>query len=232
MCGRFTLTYGTADQLALELGAAFDAVQRKRYRPRYNIAPSDEHWVLRGEREERELLSCRWGLTYTRGGPRPAKRAARPINARAETIDRSPAFREAFGSRRCVVPADGYFEWTGPKKARRPIWFHRGDGGLLLFAGLYEVGPSELETPQVTFTIITTKANRVVERVHDRMPVVLDEGSVDEWLFAPAAERAKLHALLLPAVDDALVGTPVNPRVNAVRYDDPECLAVAPSMLL
>ena len=232
MCGRFTLTYRDTDHLALELGVAFDAIHRERYRPRYNIAPSDEHWILRGGREERELVPSHWGLMNTNAGSLAAKRAARPINARAETVDSNPAFREAFGKRRCVVPADGYFEWTGPKKARRPIWFHRGDGGLLLFAGLYATERSEVGTLQVTFTIITTTANRVVERVHDRMPVILDEGSLDEWLFAPAAERAKLHALLLPVVDDALVGTPVSPRVNSVRYDDPECLAVAPSMLL
>ena len=176
------------------------------------------------------MLPSRWGLVNA--GSRPARRAARPINARAEAIDPRPAFREAFGKRRCVVPADGYFEWMGPKKARQPIWFHREDGGLLLFAGLYETWHSELGISQVTFTIITTKSNRVVERFHDRMPVILGEGSLDEWLFAPEAERAKLHALLLPAVNDALVGTPVNPRVNSVKYDDPECLAVAPGMLL
>lgn len=230
MCGRFTLTYKDMQQLAVDLGVAADAIDRKRYRPRYNIAPTDEHWLVRGQREQRELLPARWGLVND--GSRDAKRAARQINARAETVDRSPAFREAFKTRRCVVPADGYFEWMGPKIARQPVWFHREDGGLLLLAGLYECWFPEPDAPQTTFTIITTDSNRAVESVHDRMPVILDAESVDEWIFAPEAERSRLQALLKPAPDDAVVGTPVNPRVNSVKHDDPECLATAPGALL
>jgi len=230
MCGRFTLTYRDMERFAVEFGVALTDTDRKCYRPRYNIAPTDEHWLVRGRLEERELLSGRWGLVNEWSSD--AKRAARQINARAETVDRSHAFRAAFKTRRCVVPADGYFEWMGPKNARQPFWFHREDGGLLFLAGLYECWFTEPEAPQTTFTILTTDANRVVEPVHDRMPVLLDAGSVDEWIFTPETHRARLHALLTPAPDDAVVATPVNPRVNSVRYDDPECLAVAPGALL
>lgn len=111
MCGRFTLTRREAEVLAAELGVAIESLSD--YRPRYNIAPTDRHWIVRMKYEDRELLPARWGLVNSWAKDR--KRAAQQINAWAETLASSPAFKEAFSKRRCVMPADGFFEWVGPK---------------------------------------------------------------------------------------------------------------------
>ena len=136
MCGRFTLAIEDQEQLAKLLGADADAFLQHQYRARYNIAPTDEHWIVRVKREQRELLPAKWGLVNH--WSKDAKKAARQINARAESIDTRSAFRDAFKERRCVVPADGYYEWTGAKDNRQPHWFHRPDRGVFLMAGLYE----------------------------------------------------------------------------------------------
>lgn len=222
MCGRFTLTRQDRVELARELGVPADQVPESDYRPRYNIAPASRHWIVRMEYEDRELVPARWGLINH--WAKDPKIGYRQINARAETLDKRPAFREAFRKKRCVVPADGFFEWAGPKGARQPIWFHRPDGGLVLFAGLgesWQPAPGEWE---LTFTVITTAANAALEPVHDRMPVILPQEVVDEWLYPRQDSLAALSALLLPARDDLLVGTPVSPRVNSVKNDDPACL--------
>jgi putative SOS response-associated peptidase YedK len=219
MCGRFTMSRRDAEELALELGVPLESLRD--YRPRYNIAPTDQHWLLRVKYEERELLPARWGLVNS--WAKDNKRAAQQINARAETLESRAAFKGAFAERRCVVPSDGFFEWTGPKTARQPIWFHRPQGGLILFAGLYEywqTGPYQWER---TFTIVTTDANEVVGRVHDRMPVILAEESADAWLL-PNQELSHLRTLLAPAPEALLIATAVSPRANSVRNDDPAVL--------
>ena len=134
MCGRYTLTYRKAELLAEHLGVSVDSLGD--YSPRYNVAPTQRHWIVRMEHEDHEVLPARWGLINH--WAKDSMVGYRQINARAETLSQRPAFREAFKKRRCVVPADGFYEWTGSKGARQPIWFHREDGGLLLFAGLYE----------------------------------------------------------------------------------------------
>jgi len=137
MCGRFTLTEDNREWVAERLGVPVDQLVEDTYRPRWNIAPTDTHWIVRMQHEDREALPAKWGLIQF--GSKDAKRAAAQINARAETVGSRPAFRNAWRkSRRCVVPADGFFEWTGDKKDRQPIWFHRPDGELIFFAGLYE----------------------------------------------------------------------------------------------
>ena len=229
MCGRFTLTYRERMRVAEELGVNVEEIPEDAYQPRYNIAPTDQHWIVRLRYEERHILPSKWGLVNS--WAKDAKRAAAQINARAETIDRAPAFREAFEKRRCVVPADGYFEWLGAKESRRPIWFHRPDGGLLLFAGLYESWQPQPGEWQRTFTIITTDANELTAPVHDRMPAILDDEAVDAWLYQGEDDLQRLRSLLRPAPDDLLIATPVSQRVKSVKNDDPECL-VEVSVLL
>jgi putative SOS response-associated peptidase YedK len=153
-----------------------------------------------------------------------ASRAAAAINAKAETIDTRGAFREAFAQRRCVVPADGFYEWGGPKTARRPLWFHRQDGGLILFAALYESWYPEKNEPQVTFTIVTCAPNEEIAPIHDRMPVVLDESDADDWMNPLERNPFSLKRLLVPAPADALIATPASPLVNSVKSDGPELL--------
>jgi putative SOS response-associated peptidase YedK len=210
------MTRADREELAMELGVP--AASLRDYRPRYNIAPTDQHWIVRVKREEREIQPALWGLVNSWATDR--KRAAAQINARAETLATRAAFKEAFQKRRCVVPADGFFEWTGPKTARRPVWFHRADGGLILFAGLYESWQPEPDTWERTFTIITTDANDVVRSVHDRMPVILTGEAVDAWIHGDGA----FASLLVPAAADLLIATPVSTLANSVKNDDPSVL--------
>jgi putative SOS response-associated peptidase YedK len=230
MCGRFTLTRKDFRQLAAELGAEFEDDVVALYRPRYNIAPTDQHWIVRTKQEQRQLLPAKFGLVNSWASD--MKGAARQINAKSETASTRSAFREAFQSRRCVIPADGFFEWAGAKEARQPYWYHAPDNGLLLFAGIYESwrDPKTDEWTR-TFAILTTEANDVVAPVHDRMPVILPVHRVDDWMFRPA-ERSlvdpdALQALLRPAPNDAIVATEVSRRVNSVANDDEACLAPA-----
>ena len=230
MCGRFTLTRRDLSGLAAELGAEVTGADAVAYRPRYNIAPTDQHWISRQKLEQRQLMPAKWGLVNS--WAKDAKAAARQINARSETAINSPAFRDAFLERRCVVLADGFYEWVGAKEARRPIWYHQQDGGLLLFAGLYESWLDPATTTWLrTFTIITTAANETVAPVHDRMPVILSPDHVDEWLFVPPQNKQshaeKLLPLLAPAAPGVLVATEVSRRANSVANDDPACLAPA-----
>jgi putative SOS response-associated peptidase YedK len=219
MCGRFTMSRRDAEELALELGVPADSLRD--YRPRYNIAPTDQHWIVRSKYEQRELLPALWGLVNS--WAKDKKRAAAQINARAETLATRSAFREAFEKRRCVVPADGFFEWTGPKTARQPLWYHRPDGGLLLFAGLYESWQPKPDTWERTFTIVTTDANSLVGRIHDRMPVILTGDAIEAWLFAEQ-DAGALRELLVPAPEHLLVATPVSQRANSVKNDDASVL--------
>jgi len=222
MCGRFTLTHREARLLAAELGVSVESMIG--YHPRYNIAPTDSHWIVRTRYEDREILPAKWGLINFWMTDR--KQAFKNINARAETVQKLRSFREAFAQRRCVVPADGFFEWTGPKEDRKPLWFHRRDGDVILFAGLYESWrptPSEKER---TFTILTTTPNSLLGPVHNRMPVILEGEAVDEWLYVRQAPDS-LTELLRPVRDDLLVATAVSTRVNSVQNDDPACVRVA-----
>lgn len=229
MCGRFTLTRKDFRELAAELGAEFEPSLERLYRPRYNIAPTDQHWIVREKQEQRQLLAAHFGLINS--WAKDAKQAARQINARAETVHKAPAFREAFAKRRCIVPADGFFEWRGAKDARQPIWYHAPDGGLIFFAGVYESWKDPHGEWKRTFAIITTDANALIRPVHDRMPVVLPRDVVDEWLYVPprnAEEHAeKVRRLLAPAPEGSLVATEVSTRANSVKNDDPAVLEPA-----
>lgn len=223
MCGRYTLTRREADQLALELGVPVE--QLADYRPRYNIAPGQRQWIVRMEFEEREALRAWWGLINH--WAKDKNQGHRQINARAETVHQRPAFRDAFKKRRCIVPADGFYEWSGPKGSRQPLWLHRPDGGLLLFAGLFESWQPEPDVWESTYTIITTEANNMLAPIHNRMPVILPEGRVDDWLYPRYEDQERLRKLLVPARDDLLIATAVSPRVNSVKNDDPGILTEA-----
>lgn len=210
MCGRFTLTTKDFGKVASELGAELEESLASAWKPRYNIAPTDAHPVLVEDAGKRKLQPATWGF----------RRKGIPtlwINAKSETAAKNGLFKRAFADRRCAVPADGFLEWQGTARQRRPMWFHAPDGGLLLFAGLWDERDG-----QRSFTVLTTAANELVAPVHDRMPVLLPRSRVDAWLRHPDA------ALLVPAEAGLLIATPVSPRVNSVKFDDPECLAPPP----
>ena len=163
----------------------------------------------------------RWGLVpFWANDPRIGRRT---INARAETVAEKPSFRAAFRARRCLVPADGFYEWTGPRGKRQPLNIHRADGQPLALAGLWEshdeFGP--------TFTIITTAPNAYMSAIHTRMPVVLEPGDWDAWLAAEDEDPAWRTALLRPAADHVLTGYPVSPAVNSVANNGPHLLESA-----
>jgi putative SOS response-associated peptidase YedK len=220
MCGRFTLTRRDKHALAAELGVPSDGFAD--YKPRYNIAPLQDHFIVRTRYESREVLVARWGLVNH--WSKDASQASKFINARAETVDTRPAFRDAFQRHRCVVPADGFFAWTGPKQARRPIWFHRADMGLILFAGLYESWQPAPGQWQRTFTIITCPPNAAAGRYHDRMPVILDGRAADDWMDPRNPNPRALKRLLVPAPEDLLVEQPVSPKLNSFENDSPDLL--------
>ncbi len=220
MCGRFTLTRRDGRVLAAELGVPDDAFSD--YRPRYNIAPMQRHFIVTTEFENRKVVPARWGLVNR--WAKDNSRASQCINAKAETVEARPSFRDAFKRRRCVVPADGFYEWTGPKSARRPMWIHRADGKLILFAGLYEDWFPEKDRPETTFTIITCEPNAVIRPIHNRMPVILEERAADDWMNPGEADPLSLKRLLIPAADDVLLAQPASPLANSVRNDGPELL--------
>ncbi|WP_437546838.1 SOS response-associated peptidase [Sorangium sp. So ce367] len=239
MCARFTLAVPDFATLIALLesssGAgragsgrarsiAADPEIAARFRPRFNIAPATVHPVLRARDGRRALVAATWGFVgrFARGGAGPSLLA----NARAESARAKPTFREAFAARRCVVPADGFYEWTGPKGARRPTWFHPAEGGLLRLAGLYQPAKDpDTGEPDVRFTILTTDANADVAPIHNRMPVLLGPGDVDLWLgLGDGADADRAEALLRPAPRGALAARAVSPRVNSVAHDDPALL--------
>jgi putative SOS response-associated peptidase YedK len=224
MCGRITNGREDRDELAKELGVAPGQIPAA-YQPRFNIAPMQEYFVVRMHHEERELLVARWGLVNR--WAKDNSQAARCINAKAETVDSRPAFKDAFMRRRCVVPCDGFYEWTGPKKHRAPLWFHRPYGELLMLAGLYESWQKQQGEWETTFTIITCGPNELTRPIHDRMPVILSDDEVDVWLDPANPKPLELKKLLVPASEDRLVYSEASPKVNWVENEGRELLAAS-----
>jgi putative SOS response-associated peptidase YedK len=152
------------------------------------------------------------------------RRASQCIIAKAETLEQRATFREAFQQRRFVVPADGFYEWTGPKGKRQPLWIHPRAGDLMLFAGLYESWYREQNKPEVTFTIVTCAANGVIGEIHDRMPVILDERASEDWMDPREEDPLSLKRLLVPAPSELLVIQPASPLANSVKNEGPGLL--------
>lgn len=224
MCGRFTLTWDDMNALAAELGIAQECLAD--YKPRYNIAPLQRHFILTTEYEQHMLTPAKWGLVNR--WAKDASWAARCINAKAETVEKLPSFRDAFKKRRCVIPGDGFYEWRGPKGKREPLWIHRTDGKLLLFAGLYEAWQKDPGQYETTFTIITCPPNAVMASIHNRMPVILSYKDAEDWMNPREEHPLDLKRLLVPAPEDLLVTQRVSPIVNNVRNEGPELLKEPP----
>jgi len=219
MCGRYTLT-APAEDLAAEFGVAVPAD----YEPRYNIAPQQPVPVIGLDAGGRcRLAFLRWGLVPWWSAPEDARSG--PINARAETVASKPAFREAFRARRCLIVADGFYEWKREGRLRIPFRFRPVGGGLLAFAGLWERWDKGDE-PLYTCAIVTTAADAVVAPIHDRMPVVLPRGARERWID-PDADAASLRAILGPLGDPRLESYPVSRVVNSAANDSPACIEPA-----
>jgi putative SOS response-associated peptidase YedK len=215
MCGRYMLTTPVD-----ALRQLFLFTERPNLAPRYNIAPTQEVPVVRRTRDgtARELIMVRWGLVpYWADDPKIGNRL---INARRESVARTPAFRDAYHSRRCLVPADGFFEWQKTGKARQPLLVRRKDRAPFAFAGLWERCPLPGGAVLRSCTIITCPANALVAPVHDRMPVILAPESFDRWLDPEVGGPE----LLEPCPAEWLETVPVSPRVNSPENDDAECI--------
>jgi putative SOS response-associated peptidase YedK len=224
MCGRFTLK--TSRAKIAELIGSLKSLPL--FEPRYNIAPSQPVLAVRiePERGEREGTMLKWGLI-----PSWAKEPSignKLANARADTVAEKPAFRSAFKKRRCLVLADGFYEWRAASGGKTPYYFQLKDGSPFAFAGLWERWEKG-EEPVESCTLITTEANGVVGQVHDRMPVILDPGSYDRWLD-PNEQRAEaLKAMLVPLPDEWMTAHPVSKLVNNPRNEGPKCVEPAGS---
>ena len=248
MCGRYASARKRQDLLE-EFRIDRDRVTDD-LEPDYNVAPTKPVYAVltRGQRGPdesavpqegpgaaaaaevaRELRVVRWGLV-----PFWAKDpsiGSRMINARVETVDAKPAFRRAFAKRRCLLPADGFYEWMKVsdqgKVRKQPYYIHRADGGVLAFAGLYELWRDKSvpeDHPQAwlwTSVIITTSAPDEAGRIHDRMPMVIDPARWGDWLDPASGDAAHVHALLAPAAASGLASYPVGTAVNYVRNNGP-----------
>jgi putative SOS response-associated peptidase YedK len=216
MCGRFTQER-PASELAEIFGAEplVDVPGGK-----YNVAPTDEAMVVVQRDDRRAITAYRWGLIPH--WATEAKVASRMFNARAETLISSPAFREAFRRRRCLVPVDSFYEWKREGTIRQPYRVIRDDGRPLALAGLWAGWHDPAtETVRRTFTIVTTTPNDALRDLHDRMPVVIPEGAWDRWLGPTPTDPGELLGLLVPDDDVQLTIYPVVRDVNDVRRDGP-----------
>lgn len=226
MCGRYGSEI-SAEQLSLMFDVPL--AQTQVVAPRYNIAPTQLAPVVRlNPSGRRELSMLRWGLVPSWARDRSG--AARLINARSETVAEKPSYRDAYGVRRCLVPADGFYEWRRAGRARFPFHFQRLDARPFAFAGLWErwsAGPQE--APLETFTVLTTEANELVASVHGRMPVILSDEAMDRWVD-PGATPGELQHFLRPFPAAEMESWEVSIRVNAVAHDDPLCRALQPSL--
>ncbi len=228
MCGRYSITTPVEAMRSL-----FEFEALPNLPPRYNVAPTQEVPIVRRAEAggRRELALARWGLVPA--WAKDASMAARLINARAETVADKPSFRAAFAQRRCLVPADGFYEWQKRDGAKQPYRIARADGQAFAFAGLWERWARGGETLE-SCTIITTEANARLAPIHSRMPVILRREDYEPWLATPAKESRRLLPLLAPRDDEALTAYAVSTRVNNVTNDDAaviEPLAGQPAMI-
>lgn len=224
MCGRYV-----AASPALLLAEAFEVSEIRidgDLEPNWNVAPTDRVPAVAQHGGRRLLGTFRWGLVPA--WAKDSSGAARAINARAETVTDKPTFREAFAARRCLLPADGFYEWRlGPGGVKQPVFIEPRQRTPVAFAGLWESwrDPRQPGSPPLrTCTIITTRANNRLAGVHERMPVILPKATWDGWLDPANRDLAALESLLVPAADDLLDVRPVGRGVNDVRNNGPELL--------
>jgi putative SOS response-associated peptidase YedK len=216
MCGRFSLT-----QSAEIIAQTFQLLEVPPNSPRYNIAPTQPVATIR-QNPGRQFQWMRWGLI-----PSWAKDLSignKLINARAETLTEKPSFRHAFKQRRCLIIADGFYEWQQVDNRKQPYYFQMKDGTPFAFAGLWETWHSPQGEEIISCTIITTDANAIAKPIHARMPVILPSDSYDRWLDSTVTDFQILQRLLQPYDSEAMKTTAVSRAVNNPENDTPECI--------
>jgi putative SOS response-associated peptidase YedK len=221
MCGRYRLS-----RRKQVLEEHFSAIaEEEDWTPRYNIAPTQPVPIIRQHPKEsiRELSLARWGLIPSWSKDMSA--SAKMINARSETAATLPAFRDAMKSRRCLVPADGFYEWQKKGKTKQPYCFEVNDGSLFAFAGIWDRWKNPSGQFIKSCSILTTTPNALTSTIHDRMPVILDPDCYDLWLD-PGMNHANVISDLMKPYDATLMRCyPISPRINHVVNDDAECSA-------
>jgi len=220
MCGRYRLS--RRKQLIEEY---FETENEVDWEPRYNIAPSQPVGIIRQDPSTpvRRFSLARWGLIPS--WAIDASIGSKTINARAETVAIKPAFRDAFVSRRCLLPADGFFEWRRSRKEKQPFHFGMQDDSMFAFAGLWDRWRDPTGSAIESCTILTTIPNSLLADIHDRMPVILRQENYDLWLDPGFKEVKSLAELLAPFDAAKMRSFPVSSRINAVANDDPDCVA-------
>ncbi len=203
MCGRFTLSIPEIHFVAETAQASYDPNLAIKYRPRFNIAPTQSHYLVTEQRERRSLVTATWGWTL---------RTGLLINLRTETIFDREHYQRQLGKNRCLIPADGFFEWEGERAARLPHWFYAADRSLMFMAGIYWQGEQGRY-----FTILTTVAEPPVASLHDRMPVFVPLNAMELWWSAP-----ELFLRAIPKTN--LKAYRVSPKVNSTTHDEPDCI--------
>jgi len=224
VCGRFVSTASSP-----ELGTLFSArIPTRTLEPSYNVAPSDEAYAIVSNRasEAHCVQVMRWGLRPAWSEPAPRPQTI--INARLESVDTKPTFAEAFSHRRCVIPADGFFEWegTGKKSARRPMYIYRSDGTQLLMAGAWE--RSSVDNT-LSFAILTMEANSFMSDIHHRMPVTLTEAACDQWLDHENFDAQHLKELAMSGIHNSMDAHYVDPKVGNPRHQGPDLISPVPA---
>ncbi len=222
MCGRFTLAVD-ASELQLSLpGFSFPDTLPARY----NIAPGQDIPVIANTGEKR-LQQIRWGLVPS--WAKDPKIGNRMINARSETLSEKPSFRTAYRKRRCLILSDGFYEWRKEPGARTktPMYIRLKSGHPFAFAGLWESWRGEEDDPLLSCTIITTEPNALMEKIHNRMPVILPPESYDRWLSPEDRSAGELNTLLGPYPESEMTAYPVSTLVNNPRANTPDCIEPA-----
>ena len=214
MCGRYSL-WGID-----LLGRRFRVIDPMiGYRSHFNIAPSTENPVVVGGPGGNHVRTMSWGLVPS--WTKDIRAAAKPINARAETLQERPAFRELLDHNRCIVPANGFYEWKSGRGGKEPYFIGLAGKELFGFAGLYDTwaGPG---SSIASYTIITTEPNVLVRQYHNRMPVILRKDAEDRWLAPGKIEAGELNEILAPYPAGEMIAYPVSPRVNSVTEEGEE----------
>jgi putative SOS response-associated peptidase YedK len=223
MCGRFTLTDPDAD-----LAVQFNLPEIPDMEPRYNIAPTQSVAAVRvkANSQTRELVLLRWGLIPF--WAKDPQIGARMINARSKTAAEKPAFRVAFRQRRCLVVADGFYEWQKQNGGKQPFYIHLRDRQPFAFAGLWEFWKGPDDTAVESCTLLTTTPNDLLRPVHNRMPVILHPKDYERWLDPELQQAEVLKTLLQPYPSKEMDIYPVSRWVNSPKNDDPRCVEPLP----
>lgn len=219
MCGRKTLTKGKME--IIENLLIEDWNESSEYTPSYNIAPTDISPILRSSSEKRSIKMMRWGLIPS--WAKDTKFAAKMINARSETLREKPSYRNLLDTNRCIIVADGFYEWKKLGDRKQPYYIQFQDHSIMPMAGLWSRWEKSKDETIFSYTVITTKANQQMSHLHERMPVILSKENLAEWISTSPGSKNRALNLLKP-YEKPLRIFPVSTQVNSIRNNEPACI--------